>query len=114
MKKLKFILPAITAISILFSSSAISAKTATAKYGDINRDGEINILDLVALKKALANNEDYSVNPLLDCNRDKAVDAKDLTKLKKYLLGADSITQYLIVEQSGSGDNTDFGAAVNG
>lgn len=113
MKKLKFILPAITAIIILFSSSAVSARTATAKCGDINRDGVINIIDLVALKKGLANNENYSANPLLDCNRDKTVDAKDLTKLRKHLLGVDSITQYLIVEESGSGDNTDFGSAVN-
>ena len=61
--------------------------------GDVNEDGEINILDLVCLKKYIANNE-YSINEnAANCNGDNAVDSEDLTALINYLIGADELAQ---------------------
>jgi len=54
--------------------------------GDINLDGDVNIIDLVSLKKKEFNGTgDLDID---DLNRDSKVDADDLGLLRKYLVGA--------------------------
>ena len=61
--------------------------TEYAGYGYVNSDSEINILDLIAMKKLVANSEaDYK--PSADVTKDGAViNADDLIQMRKYLLG---------------------------
>ena len=54
--------------------------------GDINLDGNVDVIDLVALKKNVVNgNGNLEIN---DLNSDNKVDADDLVLLRKYLVGA--------------------------
>jgi len=49
--------------------------------GDANFDKEIDILDLIALKKAVLDNEEYTV--ILDMDKNGALDSVDFVDLKK-------------------------------
>lgn len=54
--------------------------------GDCNGDNSVNIIDLVALKKYLANN-DYTINRVgADVNQDGDITAPDLVALRRLLL----------------------------
>jgi len=55
----------------------------TVKLGDCNLDDEVNILDLIAIKKAILDDEDYVV--YRDFNNDSNINSLDLTAVKKYL-----------------------------
>ena len=77
------------ALDILFTEEApedgyfLLAKNIAR--GDINTDGNINVLDFIALNKKLDNTTgDLEID---DLNKDNNVDANDLIMLKKYLLG---------------------------
>ena len=61
-------------------------------YGDSNEDGVLDILDLVNIKKKIANKE-YS--KLADITKDKVVDASDVVRLRKHLLGIETIATEL-------------------
>lgn len=51
-------------------------------YGDVNDDGTISMLDIIALKKYLANPE-YKINEAnADVNKDGTIDIRDLVALK--------------------------------
>ena len=71
--------------------------------GDVNTDGEINLKDVLALRKYLAGiifdiDEDAS-----DCNQDGAIDMKDVLLLRKSIAGIDtlpSITPIVVPTQS--------------
>lgn len=52
------------------------------KNGDLNGDKTTNVLDFIALNKAIADNDASA-----DVNSDGTVDARDLVYLKKILLG---------------------------
>lgn len=93
-KKIFSLLLAITMLAVAVPVVTASAKTDVVKYGDIHIDGEINIIDLVALKKKLASECDYITNRNCDCNRDRAVDSGDLVALRLHLLGTQNINQY--------------------
>lgn len=56
----------------------------TVAVGDLNSDGVINILDLIAIKKAIADKKD--VTPQNDINNDGYLNAEDMAALKKMLL----------------------------
>lgn len=57
----------------------------SAAVGDLHQDGKIDILDLIALKKAIAeNNERTDQN---DINTDGKLDAGDIVSLRKMILG---------------------------
>jgi endoglucanase len=58
----------------------------TIKYGDCNKDGFVDALDLFEMKKHLIDlrNTYYDY---MDLNTDNYIDAIDLAILKQYLLG---------------------------
>ncbi|MCR4796511.1 MAG: glycoside hydrolase family 11 protein [Ruminococcus sp.] len=58
-------------------------------YGDINRDGAVDIFDLPLLRKAIlmTSCRDYIPPTNSDVNNDGKVDIADLVSLQKYLLG---------------------------
>ncbi|QNU66059.1 cellulase family glycosylhydrolase [Ruminiclostridium herbifermentans] len=60
----------------------------TVKYGDVNNDGDINALDIAALKMYLLGVNQSIDLKAADVNVDNSVDAIDFALLKKYLLGA--------------------------
>ncbi|MGN0114103.1 MAG: dockerin type I repeat-containing protein, partial [Acutalibacteraceae bacterium] len=54
-------------------------------YGDLNRDGKVNLMDLVALRKYLAKWSIEVDTAAADCNADSKVNLMDLILLRKYL-----------------------------
>ncbi len=65
---------------------AMTLDTVEYRYGDVNDDAEINVLDMVRLKKVVAK-EDVKYNKRTsDCNIDDVVDTLDLTSLRKKLI----------------------------
>ncbi len=56
------------------------------RYGDVNDDACIDVLDLIRLKKALAKMDVKYNNRTADCNIDKLLDVNDLTDLRRKLL----------------------------
>lgn len=64
----------------------ITLDTVEYRYGDVNDDANINIMDIVRLKKVLAE-EDVKYNSrTADINKDSNVDGIDLTELRQKLL----------------------------
>lgn len=61
----------------------------TPQIGDVNKDGEINLLDLLTLVKYLNHETEIATSDLylLDFNGDGVVDEKDLVALQSFLLG---------------------------
>ena len=55
------------------------------RRGDFNNDGSVNILDLIILKKHMANE---TGDLKFDLDGDDLIDAKDIAALRKHLLGA--------------------------
>ena len=62
--------------------------TKSAEKGDVNNDGNVNVLDLIRLKKYEAENRDNTGFDEIDVNSDNIWDANDLVSLKKHLLVA--------------------------
>ncbi len=61
--------------------------TGSTKKGDANKDGNVDSLDLAAMKKALLEESFSSIDTLsADMNDDKSIDAIDLALLKVELL----------------------------
>ncbi|PYG90192.1 aryl-phospho-beta-D-glucosidase BglC (GH1 family) [Ruminiclostridium sufflavum DSM 19573] len=58
------------------------------KYGDVNSDGDINALDIAALKMFLLGVSQNIDTKAADLNIDNSIDALDFANLKKYLLGS--------------------------
>ena len=57
-------------------------------FGDVIEDGDINAIDLAAMKRYLLAQGDFSINiKVADVNCDGFVDALDYALLKQYLLG---------------------------
>lgn len=87
--------------AMLFTSIPMTAtaKTSERKYGDVNGDGEIDFIDVLTLKKHIAEMEPKNYVPEnADVNADGTVDFIDLLFIKKYIadydiqLGPDVLT----------------------
>ena len=61
---------------------------ADYSLGDVNRDGIIDIRDLIALKKRIAGKNTDDIEAVADLNKDGKIDFDDITMLKKMLIGA--------------------------
>lgn len=74
-------------------SMTLYAKFTDVRTGDINNDGEIDITDLVILRKGLAGLVELNEKESLaaDINKDGNVDITDLVILRKYLAGLEEI-----------------------
>ncbi len=70
----------------------VGALGASAKLGDLNADGGIDSLDLMAMKKHLLGTELVKNPVLADLDASGEVDAIDFALLKQYLLG--TITRF--------------------
>ena len=57
----------------------------TVVYGDVNNDGNVNLLDLIALRKYLAKWDIKIDESAADCNVDEKVNLLDLILMRKYL-----------------------------
>lgn len=69
------------------ASIAPTEKVSDIKLGDVNYDGEVNISDMVALKKYLQNSSTAIRTENADLNSDNKVDNSDLEVLKNVLAG---------------------------
>lgn len=87
--------------AMIFTSIPMTAtaKTSERKYGDVNGDGEIDFIDVLTLKKHIAEKEPKNYVPEnADVNADGKVDFIDLLFIKKYIaeydiqLGPDVLT----------------------
>ena len=70
------------------STAAVTTAPATGaavRYGDINSDGKINLLDLIALRKYMAKWSVSIDKAAADCNADGKINLLDLVLLRKYL-----------------------------
>lgn len=63
------------------------------KIGDIDLDDEVNITDLVRLRKYLAGSETLTEEQKInaDVNKDGSVNITDLVKIRKYLAGSEEL-----------------------
>jgi glucuronoarabinoxylan endo-1,4-beta-xylanase len=68
------------------------AKANEGKLGDLNSDGQIDVMDFVLLKKYLLGTETLNNPKLADLDGSGTIDVLDFSLLKKYLLG--SITSF--------------------
>ena len=73
-----------------FNSSQLSS------VGDLNGDGEINIIDLVRLKKVLVGSAE-SGRTTSDLDRNRDTNSADLIILRKFLLGAINDLKYTTI-----------------
>lgn len=65
---------------------SMTLDTVDYLYGDINDDTEINVVDFIRLKKAVAKMDVAYNSRTANINKDETIDALDLTELKKLLL----------------------------
>lgn len=74
--------------SLLTSFDAASVNSVNAVAGDVNLDTNVNIIDLVSLKKYSANGNNHINFKAANCNGDAVFgDSADLVALKQLLLG---------------------------
>lgn len=78
------------AIPAFYTRDAAYQTTKYVHYGDVNVDGEINIIDLVSMKKKMAGNDVYC--PPLDIDKNGTIETGDLVKLRQHILGKFAIT----------------------
>lgn len=84
MKRILFLISVV--IMLVFAVLFISSAEAV-KYGDTNRDGKVDIKDVVLFAQYLANwNVDIGMEEA-DCNKDEKVDIKDIVLIAQYLAG---------------------------
>ena len=80
-------------VSAMFLTSipmTATAKTSDTKYGDINNDGKIDIIDALVLTQYLLKKSPKNFNEKnADTNADGKVDIIDMLVLRKYLLKKD-------------------------
>jgi hypothetical protein len=70
-----------------FSFAENSSPVVTGKLGDLNSDGQIDVMDFALLKKHLLGIQTLSNTKVADLDASGTVDVLDFSLLKKYLLG---------------------------
>ena len=87
---LQFVCDEYTAVYEDYDDTLFAVQTNTVHYGDANLDGNINIIDLIVLKKKLVNAADINYASL-DCDGNGVVESTDMVLLYKHLLGSEKI-----------------------
>lgn len=85
---LRKIISCILAVTLALSALPMTAfaRTVNQLYGDVNQDGEIDLKDVLALKRSLAEQDVPEFNSVnADVNVDEVIDMNDLLILKKHL-----------------------------
>lgn len=72
-------------VEATYKSGVITVKKPEFEYGDVNNDGKVNLLDLIALRKHLAKWNITIDTTAADCNGDGNVNLLDLIAMRKYL-----------------------------
>lgn len=55
--------------------------------GDINKDGNVDVIDLISMKRRIAQNDTEEIKSISDFNNNGKIEAVDLIMLKKILIG---------------------------
>lgn len=76
-----------TVVTVRAGIHTTDVKVKVSRFGDINLDEDVDIRDLVALKKHSVNGEFQS--SVDDLNGSRTADSGDLTSMRKILIGAD-------------------------
>ena len=78
------------------STGDILTTSAGDKYtlivtGDINKDGKVNLKDLIKIRKSILDDSNLDTNETLaaDCNFDGKINLKDLVKIRLMILNKD-------------------------
>jgi len=74
---------------VAYSADLFKIVKDTVHYGDTNFDGNINVIDLVAIKKKTIELNYYAEN--YDFNSDGKLNAQDLLTARKHILGIEKI-----------------------
>lgn len=86
-KKAAIILMAVVLLASLFAFTISAASITTIPYGDANKNGEVDICDLVRIKEYIENDATVISISAADYDNDNSVDEEDLAHLRKVLLG---------------------------
>ncbi len=72
--------------------NVVYASTESVTYGDVNSDGKISVLDMIALKSYIIENntKNFSIKAA-DLDNNRNVSAKDAVELSMYMLGEISV-----------------------
>jgi hypothetical protein len=65
------------------AADGVSYSVIIRERGDANADGDVNPVDMTAVKKAYYSNASLPCWPAADCNADENVDPVDMTCIKK-------------------------------
>lgn len=79
--------PSLWNFSQMACANGFTEASVSGKLGDLNSDGSIDSLDLMAMKKHLLGAESLGNPKLADLDASGTVDALDFSLLKQYLLG---------------------------
>lgn len=72
-------------VEATYKSGVVTVKEPEFEYGDVNNDGKVSLLDLIAMRKHLAKWDITIDMTTADCNGDGKVSLLDLIALRKYL-----------------------------
>ena len=63
------------------------APEVTVKPGDVNNDGEINLKDVISIRRFVVGGYGVESNPAFDANNDNEINLKDVIVLRRYIVG---------------------------
>lgn len=78
-------------VSLTCSAAVVTDGTAFYELGDANKDNDVDIRDLVCIKRYLHADKNEILVAAGDLDSDGEVTADDLTSIRKYLLGVEDI-----------------------
>ena len=85
MKRFSKVIALLLSLVFAISVFSIGATVSAREFGDLNSDGNFNLLDLIAMRKHLAKWNTVIDEKAADCNVDGNVDLLDLILMRKYL-----------------------------